>query len=189
MFRWILTKITIYRVVLIAWHVFSVQKRLPRSSTWSKSVMMKVPLASKYAVASFTKSTRCLFQNWRGETIFFSTCFFLCTSLFLEFGKMQFTFKESHTTQFNGLKTLIQGFYPVRNSGNSKWDWSKLRRLQARQMGYYIWTHQWITSIFGFMKSINEFENLGKWGSAPGKQYLRVACLNPFTPKGCSFDE
>ena len=83
-------------------------------------------------------------------------------------------------SQFYGMETLIQGFlrYPARNTGNSKWNWFKLKRLQASQTGYYNRTRWWITSYLGSW-IINEFENLGKWGSALGKQYLRVNC-----PKG-----
>ena len=135
------------------------------------------PNKKNYALTGFTKSTWPLSQNWRGETKLFS--------IKLVFNFMHFPSKwffgvrqdavwhsRSHTQPSSPhWKHWFKGFlrYPVCNPGNSKWNWSKLWRLQAIQTSYYIQTLLWITSILTSW-IINEFQNLGNWESVPGNQ-------------------
>ena len=77
------------------------------------------------------------------------------------FGVEQDVVKQSRNRTQPSSRDWIHWFnnflsfqYPAHKSGNSKWNWSKLRRLQASKAGYYIQTHQWITFIFEFMNTL-----------------------------------
>ena len=75
-------------------------------------VIYQLPERKIYALASFIKSTRCLFQNWRGEAkllfivlVFNITCF-LCFCPELGKMQMQFTVYMAHATPWSPWKAL-----------------------------------------------------------------------------------
>ena len=84
-------------------------------------------------------------------------------------------FKESYTTQFHSLKTLIQQFFKdtqcliQKTANEAKTITSKsdsLLHSNTPVNNFHFWVHKLLTS-------------LKTWERAPGKEYLRVTC-----PKG-----
>ena len=115
------------------------------------------------------KICTCLFQSWRGRPNRFLSNLFLIlhTSLQSDFGVRQdAVFKcSSSCPQYSFMvwKHQFKDFsrYPALNTGNSKRNWSKLRKISNKQVNNLPLLALWI---------INEFEKLGQVGKLLGQR-------------------